>query len=170
MVNSGQCGNQLGFELIRSLWNNFSSSDHEGMNDSFFTESKRGRHIARAICLDTEPKAIHDCIKRARLEKKWRFDSKCIVYRHGGAGNNWALGYKMCDAEFLEASLDSIRIQLELCDRVPTFLLLNSIGGGTGSGLGTKITEAIADEVCYVSIFCKVTNIINEMSCIKIVF
>jgi len=108
---------------------------------------RKGKYSARAVCLDTEPKAIHDCIKRAKVEKNWRFDSKCIVYRHGGAGNNWALGYKMCNSEFLEASLDSIRYQLELCDQIPALVLVNSIGGGTGSGLGTKITEAVADEV-----------------------
>jgi len=53
----------------------------------------------------------------------------------------------MCDEEYLEVAIDCIRHQVELCDSLPIFLLINSIGGGTGSGLGSRITEVIADKV-----------------------
>lgn len=37
--------------------------------------------------------------------------------------------------------------QLEACDWLEGFLLLQSVAGGTGSGLGTYLAEALADEV-----------------------
>ena len=51
----------------------------------------------------------------------------------------------MCSGKFLESSLNCIRKELEHCDLPPTLLISHSIGGGTGSGLGTKITEAAGD-------------------------
>lgn len=53
----------------------------------------------------------------------------------------------MCSGNFLEISLDCIRRELEHCDLPPSLLISHSIGGGTGSGLGTKITEALSDEM-----------------------
>jgi tubulin delta len=52
----------------------------------------------------------------------------------------------MCSGKFLETSLDCIRKELEHCDLPPSLLITHSIGGGTGSGLGTRVTEAAADE------------------------
>jgi len=48
----------------------------------------------------------------------------------------------MFQGEFLEASLDIIRLELEKIDRIPILLFSSSLAGGTGSGLGTHITEA----------------------------
>jgi hypothetical protein len=76
----------------------------------------------------------------------WRYDPRSILYRHGGAGNNWALGYSMASGEFLEKSLDCIRRELENCDSEAGLIFLHSLAGGTGSGLGTHITEACEDE------------------------
>ena len=76
----------------------------------------------------------------------WAYDPSSCAYRHGGAGNNWAMGYQMCSGKFLETSVDCIRRELEHCDLPPSILISHSIGGGTGSGLGTKITEVAADE------------------------
>ena len=53
--------------------------------------------------------AVNECMVRAKREETWSFDKASVAYRHGGAGNNWALGYSMCSGEFLEASLDCIR-------------------------------------------------------------
>ncbi len=40
-----------------------------------------------------------------------------------------------------------LRKEIEMCDLPPYLLFNHSMGGGTGSGLGTKITEASADMV-----------------------
>lgn len=40
--------------------------------------------------------------------------------------------------------LDTIRRTVEDCDSLQSFLLLHSLGGGTGSGVGTYILELLA--------------------------
>eukprot|EP01034_Spumella_vulgaris_P035488 gene35488-43752_t len=56
-------------------------------------------------------------------------------------GNNWALGYQMTSGEYLETALNCIQRELEYCDHSQTLVFMHSVAGGTGSGLGTRITE-----------------------------
>jgi hypothetical protein len=101
---------------------------------------------ARTVCLDTEPKVIESCLAQASTSTaSWKYDPKSVLFRHGGAGNNWALGYAMASGEFLEKSLECIRRELEHCDDQTGLVFLHSLAGGTGSGLGTHITEACED-------------------------
>jgi tubulin delta len=151
-VETGQCGNQLGFSLFDSLYAHLSPGRlSEGFGeddlDPYFRHSARNsKPLARAVCLDTEPKVINECMQRASQLGKWNIDPKSVVYRHGGAGNNWALGYEMASGEFLNISMDLIRRELEFCDHSKTIVLMHSVAGGTGSGLGTKVTECCEDE------------------------
>lgn len=146
-VNTGQCGNQLGCSIMDSLYQQLHSDPFE-VDAYFRTSQSKGnpKIVARAVCIDTEPKVINDCIQRVKDKKTWIFENKNIVYGHGGAGNNWALGYETCRGEFLDASIDSIRRELEICNRPPSLLITHSVAGGTGSGCGTHITESAADE------------------------
>lgn len=62
------------------------------------------------------------------------------------AGNNWAHGHHCYGPQYRSMIMDRIRVQVEACDSLQSFLLLHSLGGGTGSGLGTYILTALADE------------------------
>lgn len=149
LVNCGQCGNQLSYNLTDSLFNHLDTSIEE-IDDVgvFFRQSSRrqNRYYSRSVCLDTEPKVIDECVARARENGRWMYDKRSVAYRHGGAGNNWALGYQMFSGEFLETSMDCIRRELEHCERVPCLIIIHSLAGGTGSGLGTRVTESCGDE------------------------
>lgn len=166
-VAAGQCGNQLAYDLLDNLFMHSRSAYHLGSLihhnvDSYnpFTDGDdssaalfesvfRGdsSYYARAVCLDTEPKVIDHCLERSQSPRSlWHYDPRSILYRHGGAGNNWALGYSMASGEFLEKSLECIRRELEHCDTESGLVFLHSLAGGTGSGLGTHITEACEDE------------------------
>jgi hypothetical protein len=69
-VNAGQCGNQLGFDFLNSVYDNTARKPEE-MEMFFRTPySAKGKPIARAICLDTEPKAVLNCLQRA-ARKVW---------------------------------------------------------------------------------------------------
>ena len=116
--------------------------------DAFFRQGVSGRRTARAVCIDTEPKVIERLVERAdaKREKSWLYDSRSTAFTHGGAGNNWAQGYGMCSGEFMETSLNCIRRELEHSDWPSCLGMLNSLGGGTGSGFGTRVAEAVADE------------------------
>eukprot|EP01039_Chlorochromonas_danica_P000558 gene558-599_t len=170
-VAAGQCGNQLGLELLNylnlhaidkryfALHNGGASVEEECRDrlvETFFrthpaTDDGTGYAsdhslIARTVCLDTEPKVIDDCLRHVAQHKStWSYDNDSIAFRHGGAGNNWALGYAMASGEFLDTSLNCIRKQVEKSDG-SSLVFLHSLAGGTGSGLGTHITEACQDE------------------------
>ena len=149
-VETGQCGNQLGFSLLNSLHDHLATlegDEYAEMLETCFhsSSSKDSKPVARAVCLDTEPKVINECLQKSN-HRPWRLDPKKVAYRHGGAGNNWALGYEMASGEFLELSINLIRRELELCNDSQSLVFMHSVAGGTGSGLGTKISEACADE------------------------
>jgi tubulin delta len=148
-VETGQCGNQLGFALLDSLYQQLNDKNDAPLNDymdTYFRMPVTGQQkpTARAICLDTEPKVINECLAKSQRHH-WRIDRKSAAYRHGGAGNNWALGYEMASGEFLETALNLISRELEYCDYSQTLVFMHSLAGGTGSGLGTRMSEACAD-------------------------
>lgn len=41
--------------------------------------------------------------------------------------------------------MDRIRLESEQCDHLGGFFMLQSMAGGTGSGLGTRVAEALRD-------------------------
>lgn len=68
-----------------------------------------------------------------------------MIFGNSGAGNNWAKGYYTDGQELMENTMDRIRRETEQCDAMQGFQLFHSIGGGTGSGLGTLILNNVRD-------------------------
>ena len=77
----------------------------------------------------------------------WSYDTRYRSYfGHGGAGNNWAMGYT-CFTKEIESLLENqVRSMVENCDTLSTFHVLLSTAGGTGSGLGSSLIEYLRDE------------------------
>ena len=88
--------------------------------------------------------------------------AECIVYDQNGRGNNWAWGYtgaashrqRAGDGPYLSnergdtlaaRSVASIRRQAEATDRFDSLMLVHSLGGGTGSGLSSRLMELTRD-------------------------
>lgn len=63
-----------------------------------------------------------------------------------GAGNNWARGHYTEGAEIIDAVLDVTRRQVEKCDCLQGFQMVHSIGGGSGSGMGTLLLKNLKEE------------------------
>merc|ERR1712045_1000999 len=74
-----------------------------------------------------------------------------FVFGASGAGNNWAKGHYTEGAELIEEALDVIRKETENCDCPQGFQICQSLGGGTGSGMGTllllKLRDAYPDRI-----------------------
>jgi tubulin gamma len=62
----------------------------------------------------------------------------------GGAGNNWAHGYSSGQTVHDEM-LDMIDREADGSDSLEGFMLMHSIAGGTGSGLGSYLLETLND-------------------------
>merc|ERR1719446_2028730 len=91
-----------------------------------------------------------------------------FVFGQSGAGNNWAKGHYTEGAELIDAVLDVVRKEAkghytegaELIDSVldvvrkeaegydclQGFQVTHSLGGGTGSGMGTLLISKIREE------------------------
>ena len=63
-----------------------------------------------------------------------------------GAGNNWAKGHYTEGAELIDSVLDVVRKEAESCDCLQGFQVSHSLGGGTGSGMGTLLISKIREE------------------------
>merc|ERR1711903_71318 len=61
-------------------------------------------------------------------------------------GNNWAKGHYTEGAELIDAVLDVVRKEAEGCDCLQGFTMTHSLGGGTGSGMGTLLISKIREE------------------------
>ena len=74
------------------------------------------------------------------------FMSITLFTGQSGAGNNWAKGHYTEGAELVDSVLDVVRKEAEKCDCLQGFQLTHSLGGGTGSGMGTLLVSKIREE------------------------
>ena len=175
----GQCGNQIGRAFwTRSLHEHASNSvtrqwvDKRGeerrgvvfgeeMSTFFRNVDLNGKELyspsplknlkARACLVDTETGVLDETMRGPLRDL---FDTKQIVTDVSGAGNNWAHGYYDYGSKYSDSILELIRRQAELCDSLQSFFLMHSLGGGTGSGLGTRTLAMLSDEYNGVYKFC----------------
>ena len=102
-----------------------------------------GKYVPRAILLDLEPGTM-DAARAGAFGQLFRPDN--FVFGHSGAGNNWAKGHYTEGAELVDSVLDVVRKETENCDCLQGFQLAHSLGGGTGSGMGTLLMSKIREE------------------------
>lgn len=62
------------------------------------------------------------------------------------SGNNWAKGHYTEGAELIDNVLDVVRKEAENCDCLQGFQIAHSLGGGTGSGMGTLLISKIRED------------------------
>ncbi|KAK8853392.1 hypothetical protein IAR55_004096 [Kwoniella newhampshirensis] len=152
-VSVGQAGNQIG----TAFWENilqehgldksgkYIGNDAQQIDkvDVYFTEAGNGKYVPRSIQVDLEPGVV-DLVRSGPLANLFRPDT--FVHGESGAGNNWAKGYYTEGAELIDPVLDVLRHQAEGADCLQGFQVLHSLGGGTGSGLGSLLLGKIREE------------------------
>ncbi|XP_050491479.1 tubulin epsilon chain-like isoform X2 [Bombus huntii] len=106
------------------------------------TDLKRAKVKARAILIDMEDSVIGG-LRRGPVRDL--FDQTSIVTNYPGSANNWAVGYHTYGTEYHDKLEDTIRRMVEECSRLHGFLIMHSLGGGTGSGLGTAVLKLLVN-------------------------
>ncbi|KAI3429359.1 hypothetical protein D9Q98_005454 [Chlorella vulgaris] len=151
----GQCGNQVGAEFWRKLCsehgiNNdgiveeWAASGATGdRKDVFFYQADDERYIPRACLIDLEPRVING-IQNSDIRNLFNPENVFLSDHGGGAGNNWASGYSQGEG-VQEDILDMIDREVGYSDSLEGFTLCHSIAGGTGSGMGSWLLEALND-------------------------
>ena len=163
-VQVGQCGNQIGcrfWELAlkeHAAYNTKARYD-EALSSFFQNVDSRGvapvslpvgdgrgaiRALkARAVVVDMEEGVTNELLSGHMRDV---FDTKQFITGQSGSGNNWACGSHHYGPMYRDALLEAVRKQAEDADSLQGFMLLHSLGGGTGSGLGSYMLGALADE------------------------
>lgn len=85
-----------------------------------------------------------DAIRASEYGAIFRPDN--YIYGQSGAGNNWAKGFYTEGAELVETILDVVRKEAENSDALQGFQFTHSLGGGTGSGLGSLLLSKVREE------------------------
>ncbi|GMM51827.1 hypothetical protein DASB73_027900 [Starmerella bacillaris] len=163
-ISTGQCGNQIGtafWETISAEHNidgsgrrivadhpaaaagTYSGDVHANDKLDVYYSQSGSRYVPRAVLVDLEPGTL-DNVKSGPLGDLFRPDN--YINALSSAGNNWAKGYYTEGAEILEQVMDVVRREVELTDSLQGFQMTHSLGGGTGSGLGTLLMTNLRDE------------------------
>ncbi|KAG7213261.1 hypothetical protein KM043_002561 [Ampulex compressa] len=152
-VQVGQCGNNIGskfWEVISDEHGIDPNGAYSGESDLqlqrvnvFFTEGLGERFVPRAVLVDLDPGSLKYALSGpyGRLFKPDNF-----VAGHVGAGNNWAKGHYTEGAELADLTLDIVRTEAEACDLVQGIQVVRSLGGGTGSGMGSLLSRKMKEE------------------------
>ncbi|PIN98193.1 hypothetical protein AB205_0155320, partial [Aquarana catesbeiana] len=109
----------------------------------YFNEAHSHKYVPRAVLVDLEPGTM-DSLRSSVIGPLFRPDS--FIHGNSGAGNNWAKGHYTEGAELIESVMDVVRHESEGCDCLQGFQLVHSLGGGTGSGMGTLLINKIREE------------------------
>ncbi|KAK9471867.1 Tubulin/FtsZ, GTPase domain-containing protein [Dipodascopsis tothii] len=156
-IISIQCG-QAGNQISSAFWSTITgehgldgaghlvdTSENQRLDkiDVFFSEASNSKYVPRSIAVDLEPSTL-DAIRAGPLGELFRPDS--FVSAFSGAGNSWAKGFYTEGAELMESIMDVVRREAEQADSLQGFQLTHSLGGGTGSGLGTLLLSRIREE------------------------
>ncbi|KAG7009978.1 tubulin gamma chain [Physcia stellaris] len=152
-IQAGQCGNSIGSQFWQQLCQehginqdgNLEDFATEGgdRKDVFFYQSDDTRYIPRAILLDLEPRVIQG-IQNGPYKNIYNPENFFIGSQGSGAANNWGTGYSAGE-KVQEEVFDMIDREADGSDSLEGFMLLHSIAGGTGSGLGSYILERMND-------------------------
>jgi len=113
--------------------------------DVFFYQSDDEQYIPRALLIDLEPRVVNKLRGPSSTYKDLFNPENCFVSTDGGgAGNNWASGFRQGEQHH-EVVLDMIDREADNSDSLEGFVLCHSIAGGTGSGMGSYLLEALND-------------------------
>ncbi|XP_029372834.1 tubulin delta chain isoform X4 [Echeneis naucrates] len=145
----GQCGNQIGPDLFGILSSDALHGPRRSYGaasrERFFHSTAHGDLVARAVLIDMEPKVIKQSMAKAAASGTWRYGDASHFSQKQGSGNNWANGYCVHGPRHREVVEELVRREVERCDRLAGLMAMMSVAGGTGSGVGTYITQCLRD-------------------------
>ena len=104
--------------------------------------SKDHRYVPRNLSIDLEPNVI-DEIKTSRYAAI--YNPQHLISSQEDAGNNFARGHFSKGKEIISQINEKLRKIYETCENCQGFFINHSIGGGTGSGLGSLILKKLTD-------------------------
>lgn len=157
IIQVGQCGNQLGLQIFSDLIQEMKLSP-ESLSyitkETFFhykTNDISGDLYANAILIDMESKVIEKSINEAN-NRDFKFNDKFVIKKQSGSGNNWANGFLNHGPSIENEFIDKVQSMIDLLYTVDSIIIINSLAGGTGSGLGSYLVVILKDNFPYLNL------------------
>ena len=126
ILQVGQCGIQTGEAICTEL--------EKGLLESNYPSAQ-----IQQLLIDSEKKVISDRVKPKNLSTFFKY--KSIERGGGGKANNFLNGFQ----SDVEDILDQFRKLAEQSIIYDGCLMVHSLAGGTGSGMGAKIAQKIRE-------------------------
>lgn len=174
-VQVGNCGNKVGTEFFEKIAKEhgigpdgrLNGKEVENASAYFDPESYKGTvYVPRAVVVDLDP-ATYDYVKNSEYGKTFRVQN--MFKASHDTGNNYAKGHYTEGAEISSDIMDAVRKEVERCDVEPGITTSYSLGGGTGSGLGSLLQLKLGDDYGYLKRYCfavvpseKVSDVVVE--------
>ncbi|XP_060048373.1 tubulin alpha chain-like 3 isoform X1 [Erinaceus europaeus] len=114
-----------------------------GSVDSFFCETRAGKHVPRALFVDLEPTVI-DGVRAGHHGALLHPEQ--LVSGKEDAANIYAQGHYSVGSQVIDLVLERLRKLAEQCSGLQGFLLFRSFGGGTGAGFAALLMERLRVE------------------------
>ncbi|CAN0371184.1 unnamed protein product [Ectocarpus fasciculatus] len=102
---------------------------------------------ARCLAVDSEPKVVQRFQGRVRSLRP-----ENAIYSQSGLANNWAMGFASCRSNVggeegpFSRCMEGMRKEAERSCWLNSAVITHSLAGGTGSGLGSGLLQALRDE------------------------
>merc|ERR1712159_910344 len=109
--------------------------------NTFFSETGAGKHVPRTVFLDLEPTVI-DEVRTGTYRQL--FHPEQLISGKEDAANNYARGHYTIGKEIVDLCLDRVRKLADNCTGLQGFMVFHSVGGGTGSGLGSLLLKRLS--------------------------
>lgn len=151
-LHVGQAGVQMGdmlwelFTLEHGIKADGTLMDETKIDDNmktFFSDTKSGKVVPRVLFVDFEQSVISSI---QTGEYRSLYNPNYMIMGKEDAANNYARGHYTVGREYIDQVMEQTRKLSENCDGFQGFLIYNSIGGGTGSGFTSLLTERLASD------------------------
>eukprot|EP01083_Nonionella_stella_P253426 872015_1 len=151
-VSVGQCGIQLG----RRIWEQYntehgisaqgllqkSNQDRYVPFLTFYEETQSELYLPRNLSVDLDPDTIECDLRHIHAEPT--LFGEFHVCGNQDAGNIFSRGFYSIGKTIIDQVENALRKLADKCDNIQGFVINHSVGGGTGSGLGSLILQHLA--------------------------
>ncbi|KAI6659330.1 Tubulin alpha-1C chain [Oopsacas minuta] len=149
-LHLGQAGSQIGGSLWNTYCNEYKverSGKYNGQNPTnishIFKNVGESYYKPRAVFFDLDPET-KQTFRDTSLKRLFGEDQ--FITGREDASNNFARGFYNLGREFRDEMIDGIRRESEACDSLQGFYIFRSLGGGTGSGVGSLLIQELQHE------------------------
>jgi hypothetical protein len=150
MIQIGQAGNQVSAAFWKKVCLEHGIDHQTGRptekdtvkgNPEVIFNKIGNKYVPRAVIVDLEPAVVDD------LKKNFNtlFDPKSVIAGVDGAGNNFAIGYNSMGMEYIGKVMTVVEQRVSETEALGGFILTHSVGGGTGSGFGSRIIRTLRE-------------------------